>query len=101
MLKLLTKPYPFLYSLKRNLIIAVFVGLFVALFRISISDELFASQYLILSDIQTSYIFGLITFFCVILIFELFPNIVLSDTQKENWTVFREFGLISLLLPGF
>ena len=98
MLKLLTKPYPFLFSLKRNSIVAIIVGIFIAFLNILMIDEDSTHQYFKLSKTQISYFTGLITFFSIILIFEFFLKVFFSDTQKENWTIAKELGLISFLL---
>lgn len=98
MKKILNKPYPFLFSLKRNLIIAVVVGGFVGFLNSLRLDENFVQQYLLLPKIQISYIFGLITFFSIILVLHLFTLIFISEKTKEDWTIFKELGLISFLL---
>lgn len=68
MIKLLTKPYPFLFSLKKALIIAITVGVVSGYLNSIRLDESFANQYLILPKLQVSYIFGFIVFFSIILI---------------------------------
>lgn len=97
MSKLLAKPYPFLFFLKRNLIIAILVGIFIGVLFFTLSDKEFTQQYLFLTITQKSFFYGLITFFSIILIFDLFPRSFISDTQKENWTISKQLGLISLL----
>ena len=98
MMKFLKKPYPFLFSLKKTVIIAVVVGLVSGFLNSIRLDESFANQHLTLPKIQVSCIFGVIVFFSIILILHLFTKFILSEKTKDNWTILKELSLVSLLL---
>ncbi|MCX2764010.1 LytTR family DNA-binding domain-containing protein [Aquimarina muelleri] len=98
MIRLLSKPYPFLFSTKRNVVIAVLVGLLVAITSYLTSDEKIIQESLTVSKIALSLIFSLITFSSIILIFEILPKLIIPETVKETWTISKELGLISLLI---
>jgi len=96
MIKLLTKPYPFYFTLKRVLILAVTIGTFIGLVFYALSDQSF-SKYVVLSKTQRSFYYALITFCSIISVFGIFPKFYFSKTQKENWTIFKQLNLIFLL----
>lgn len=98
MIRLLSKPYPFLFSIKRNIIIAASVGILVGIISHLTSDSEIVQESLMISKTSLSVIFSLITFCSIILIFELLPKLIISETAKETWTISKELGLISLLI---
>ena len=97
-MKFLKKPYPFLFSLKKTVIIAVVVGLVSGFLNSIRLDERFVNQHLTLPKTQVSCIFGVIIFFSIILILYLFTKFILSKKTKDNWTILKELSLVSLLL---
>ena len=92
------KPYPFLFSIKRNLVIAVSVGVLIGIITYLISDDRIIQKSLIISKTSLSLLFGFITFSCIIIIFQILPKLFFSETVKENWTILKELGITSLLL---
>ena len=98
MIKFLKKPYPFLFSFKKTVIIALIVGVVSGFLNSIRLDESFANQYLTLPRIQIAFIFGLIIFISIILILYLFTKFVISEKRKDNWNIFNEFALVLFLL---
>lgn len=98
MIKILKKPYPFLFTLGKTVIIAVVVGLISGILNYVRLDEDFANQYLTLPKLHVSVIFGLIIFCCVILILHFFTKYILSENTKDKWNIIKELSLVSLLL---
>lgn len=98
MISFITKPYPFLFSTKRNFIIAVLAGILISIITYLISDDRIIQETLTISKISLSLLFGLITIFSILLIFEILLKLIVSDFFKENWTILKELGVISLLL---
>ena len=98
MIRLITIPYPYLFSIKRNLIIAASVGMLVGIITLIISDDGIVQKSLVITKTSLSLIFGLITFSSIVITFEILPKLIISETSKENWTTSKELGLISLLL---
>ncbi len=92
----LKKPYPFNSSLKRHLIIALLVGLFISITHQLLSIENI-SDFFVLSRSTISVVFGIITFFSVFLVLNSLPRIFLSTKNKENWTILKELTLIATL----
>lgn len=96
MFQYLKNPYPLKDSLKRNLMIASVVSLFVFLINYSLYDDSSISQFNC-SIVEMSFVFGAITFMVVLLVFYFFPKFILSDKIKENWTILNEIVLIFFL----
>lgn len=94
MLKLLKKPYPYLFSTKRNLIIATVVGLFV-----SFSESVFVSgnNYIQLTVLD-QFCIGITTFMSMMFVFEVLMKYLISLTKKENWIIADEIITICILI---
>jgi len=97
MISLLSKPYPYYFTLKRVSILAFSISIFIGVTFYIFSNKA-SSENVLLPVTQRSFYFALITFFSIILVFELVPRFYISNTKKEEWTVFKQLGLISLLL---
>ena len=97
-MKFLNKSYPFLFSLKKTVIFAVIIGVVSGFLNSIRLNENFVNQHLTLPKIQVSFIFSLIVFFSIILILHFFTKFILSEKTKDNWTIFKELSLVSLLL---
>ena len=98
MIEFFKNPYPFLFSCKKTVIIAVVVGIVSGFLNSIRLDETFANQYLTLPKIQVSFIFGLIIFFSIILILHLFTKFTISEKTKDNWIILKELGIVFFLL---
>lgn len=96
------RPYPFLFELKRNLVIAIFVGLLVGGISYFIADEKVIKDFLIIPSLVLSGYYGLITFFSIIFTFQIIPSLFISEKTKDNWNIGKEFlqitGLLSIIV---
>lgn len=95
---LLSKPYPFLFSLKRSIISAIVIGMFIGISSFYSMHKVQIYQDLIISKMEMSFSFGLITFLSIILVFEFIPSMFISETQRENWTFIKETSLFVVLI---
>ncbi|WP_062059150.1 LytR/AlgR family response regulator transcription factor [Aquimarina longa] len=98
-LHLLRKPYSHNFSLKRNLILAISIGFFIFLINQLLFNDP-EQKYFIISKTKISIILGSITFASIILILDIFPRMFFSITRKENWTISKELGILSILHFG-
>jgi len=91
----LSKPYPYLYTLKRNLIVAASVGILsMYLNHIRLNDNFFTDNILI-SPTLISLLTGILVAFSIILVFHIIPLIFISDNKRDNWSLGNEL-LLSL-----
>lgn len=95
---LFSKPYPFLYHTKKNIAISTGVGLFIFFFQYLLTDVEAAGRLLVLSKIELSVLFGLITFFSMMLVFDIVPRLFFGEETKEKWTIGKEILFITTLL---
>jgi len=92
---ILNKPYPYLYTLKRNLIVALSVGtLSIYLNHVRFKDS-FLIDNLIISPTSISLITGLLVSFSVIIVLQIIPSLFISNYKRDNWNIGNEL-LISL-----
>ena len=96
-IELLTKPYPYLFSPGRNLIIALTIGLLVAGINFmgiqqSTLDLFLLDKHLIITLTGTTSFIG------ILLVIELLPRLVFSQRVKEQWTTGKEFLMVVFLL---
>lgn len=98
-LDILKKPYPFNFSFKRNVFVALSVGVFIYLInQLLFSDT--GQKYFVFQKTKISIILGIITFVCIILILDFLPRFLFSTAKKESWTISKELGIISILHFG-
>ena len=97
MLNLLSKPYPYLFSLKRTIISSIVIGVFIGISSFFSFNGMFF-QDLIISKLEMSLCFGLITFLSIIIVFGLIPFSFISETQRDNWTFLKEISLFPILI---
>lgn len=98
MIKFLKRPYPFLFTFKKTIIIAVIVGIVSGFLNSIRLNENFVLQHLIIPKVEVSIFFGLIIFLSIILTLHVFTKYYLSKNIKENWTILKELSLVSFLL---
>jgi hypothetical protein len=96
-MKILLKPYPFLYPTKKNVILAL--ALFLVIFAINyfINDVQSTQQHFTVSRLEFAATFGLITAVSFFLLFDIAPRLFFSNRLKESWTIGKEFSFIILL----
>ncbi len=90
---LLFKPYPFLFSFWKNLLMAIGFGICAGFINYYRLDNAFVGEYLKTSKEITALFFSLIPFFCILLIFEVLPKLF-SEKFKENWNILKEVLLV-------
>jgi len=93
----LNKPYPFLFSLKKNLIIAIVLGLLIFIINLLAIDESYAQNSFVLSKLLICILAGLVTFFSVLFAVDIIPRIFFKPDLKENWTIGKECFIIIFL----
>jgi len=98
MTDLLQKPYPYFFNLKRNLWMALGCGLFIWAMQALVINEGIYSTYFDMSPQLFAVVVGTITAVAVMVVFDTFPWLFISESQRENWTVRREIAIIALLL---
>lgn len=96
--KIIHKPYPYLFYLKRNLIIAFALGMLIYIINVLAVDQSYVNENFVLSKPLLCILAGLMTFFSILLVLEVIPRIFFKPDLKENWTVGKEFLLIVSLL---
>lgn len=96
MYQYLKNPYPLKDSLRRNLLIAVIVSLFIFFISIGLHDAKSITQFNC-TITELSFVFAMVTFVVVLLVFYFIPKFILSDRVKENWTILNEIILIFFL----
>lgn len=96
--KIVSKPYPYLFSPRRNIIIAVVLGLLVyGINMIGIGDRYIYEDYIVSKPFAC--LFASLTTFCSILfVVEILPRLFFDTELKENWTVGKECLLILCIL---
>ncbi len=94
---LLYKPYPFLFTLKRNLIIATIAAIASGFINSIRLDESFALQYLTIPKPNIPYLFGIIVFACIMFIFQGLTSLFTEKT-KDNWNIIRELSVVLSLI---
>ncbi|WP_024771079.1 LytTR family DNA-binding domain-containing protein [Aquimarina macrocephali] len=96
--KIIHKPYPYLFHLKRNLIIAFVLGILIYIINVLAVDKSYVDINFVLSKPLLCTLAGLVTFFSILLVLEIIPRIFFKPDLKENWTVGKECLLIVSLL---
>ncbi|WP_106794425.1 LytTR family DNA-binding domain-containing protein [Aquimarina sp. Aq78] len=96
--KIIYKPYPYLFHLKRNLIIAFVLGMLIYIVNVLAIDKSYVDINFVLSKPLLCTLAGLVTFFSILLVLEIIPRIFFKPDLKENWTVGKECLLIVSLL---
>ena len=95
MLKLLKKPYPYLFELKRDLILAGVVSILsIYLNHVRLNDSFFYHNTIISHD-YISFISGTLVGLGVFLVIHVIPSLFFSENLKENWNIGHEL-IISL-----
>lgn len=97
-LKVFNRPYPYLFSTKRNLIIAVAVGLFVYAINLTSIDESLVNETFLFSKQTVCILAGFTTFLGILVVTEWIPYFFFKPELKENWTIGKECLLIVSLL---
>ena len=97
MLVFFSKPYPYLFSLKRTIISSIVIGAFITISSYYSFNGMFF-QDLIVSKLEMSLCFRLITFLSIIIVFGLTPFFFISETQRDNWTFLKEISLFAALI---
>ncbi|WP_052595109.1 LytTR family DNA-binding domain-containing protein [Aureispira sp. CCB-QB1] len=98
LIQLSNKPYPYLFSTKRNTIIAIVLGLLVYIVNTTTLTENHIIENYVLSKTWACVLAGLVTFGSIILVTEMIPRLFFKPELKENWTVGKESLLILFLL---
>ncbi|PKV50610.1 LytTR family transcriptional regulator [Aquimarina sp. MAR_2010_214] len=96
--KIIHKPYPYLFHLKRNLIIAFVLGILICIVNVLAVDQNYVDINFVFSKPFLCTLAGLMTFFSILLVLEVIPRIFFKPDLKENWTVGKECLLIVSLL---
>ncbi|MBL1279573.1 MAG: LytTR family transcriptional regulator DNA-binding domain-containing protein [Fluviicola sp.] len=99
MFNFLGRPYPFLFSIKKVALASGLIGLFITLifYFLPVIDSV-PTQVLPLSILIRAVSYGVITSISIHLVFGVVTNYFYSESKKENWTISRQFFIISLLL---
>ncbi|WP_438711248.1 LytTR family transcriptional regulator DNA-binding domain-containing protein [Aquimarina muelleri] len=97
-IQIFNKPYPYLFSFQRNLIIAIVLGLLIYLVNLYTIEESYVTNHFIFSKFIVCLFAGLTTFFSILLIAEGVPRLFFKQNVKENWTIGKESLLIISLL---
>ncbi len=95
MFSILKRPYPALFTLKRNLIVAISVALVSMILNYYRLNDEFFNQNTIIPHLFISLISGIIIGLSLMLIIHIIPNFIISAETKENWTIGKEL-LISI-----
>jgi len=97
MFKWFSSPYPFQFSFKRTLILALVFGLLSFGLNTLRLSETFAVQHFSLPAHCVSIGFGFIVFISILFVFQLAPALFIKPSKKNNWIVADEIKLIFLL----
>ncbi len=90
MISIFNKPYPYLFTLKRNLLVAGGVGILsMYLNKIRLNDSFFFQNTIIAPNL-VSIITGLIVGISIFLVIHIIPNIFFSENRKDNWNIGNE-----------
>ncbi|WP_074410281.1 MULTISPECIES: LytTR family DNA-binding domain-containing protein [Aquimarina] len=96
--KIIHKPYPYLFYFKRNLIIALVLGMLIYIINVLAVDESYVNTNFVFSKPLLCILAGLMTFFSILLVLEVIPRVFFKPDLKENWTIGKECLLIVSLL---
>ena len=91
-------PYPYLFETRRNLLMALGVGLVIFLLNFLLLDEGYALRRVTLSKLGVSVLAGGITALSILLVIQVALRYVVSEPVREGWTVGREVLLTLVLL---
>lgn len=97
MFKWFTSPYPFQFSFKRNLILALVFGLLSFGINTLRLSETFAAKHFYLSAHWVSIGLGFVVFLSILLVFQIISFVFIKPSKKNNWIVADEIKLIVLL----
>lgn len=97
MFKWFSSPYPFLFTFKRNIIIASVFGLLSFVLNALRLSETFASQHFLYPKYWVSIGFGIVVFLSIIFVFQIIPQLFIKPSKKNNWIAADEIKLILLL----
>ncbi|WP_152973865.1 LytTR family DNA-binding domain-containing protein [Zhouia amylolytica] len=95
---IINKPYPYLFYFKRNLGVAMAIGLLISMINWFALDIDQVNSQFILSKIQVCTLAGLSSFCSILFITELVPRLFFNPITREHWTIGKEFLLIVSLL---
>ncbi|UNZ00312.1 LytTR family transcriptional regulator [Zhouia spongiae] len=95
---MITRPYPYLFSLKRNLFVAIFIAALIYFMNWLAIDGDYVSNNFVYPKVEVCMLAGFTTFFSILFITELIPYLFFNPEIKERWTVGKEFLLIISLL---
>ena len=96
--KVINRPYPYLFSPKRNLMIAFILGLVVYFINVLAMDVVYVNDNFLFSKQGVCILAGLTTFCSILFVIEIIPRFCFTIDVKENWTIGKEFFLIISLL---
>ncbi len=92
----LSKPYPYLYNLKRNIIIASAVGILsIYLNHVRLNNDSMFFNNTIIPHHYISIIVGIIVALSVFIVTNIIPNLFFSNKLIDNWNIGNEL-LISI-----
>ena len=96
--KIISLPYPYLFSLKRNILLACIFGLFIYFINSLVIDEAVVFSHFTLSKNNVCLLAGFSTFLSILFVVELIPQLFFKPELKETWTTGKEFLLIVSLI---
>ncbi|WP_103865497.1 LytTR family DNA-binding domain-containing protein [Aquimarina sp. I32.4] len=97
-IQIIHKPYPYLFSLGRNLIIAITLGVLICVVNLMAIDENYVNENFIFSKSLVCSLAGLATFLSIVFVVEFIPRLFFTPDLKESWTIGKEILLILSLL---
>jgi len=90
MISILNKPYPYLFTLKRNLLVAGIIGILsMYLNKVRLNNSFFF-QNIIIDPNLVAIITGLNVGISIFLIIHIIPNIFFSENRKDKWNIGNE-----------
>ncbi|WP_062055508.1 LytTR family DNA-binding domain-containing protein [Aquimarina longa] len=92
--QIINKPYPYLFHLQRNLIVATVLGVMVyGVNLLTVNENGMNTDYEFSKSLLCAFA-GLTTFFSILLVIEIIPRLFFKPDLKENWTIGKECLLI-------
>ncbi len=86
----LNKPYPYLFTLKRNMLVVVSVTIIsMYLNHIRLNDSYFYNNTILPPNI-VSIISGILVGFGVMIVIHVIPHLFISNHRKDNWSIGSE-----------
>jgi len=91
-------PYPYLFSTKRNIMLAALVSVMIIAINWALTSEDYVSENFSLTKPVLCLLAGAITFLSIITVVELIPRWFFTQEFKEKWVAGHEFLLTVCLL---